>query len=85
MGCVEAVLLSQCVLRSNMRYVLHPGWIHSKNDGDRHFIGGHRLTRLYGVDMRQCIYGDVSNYIEQEGDIHLYPRYQGDYSLPEAK
>lgn len=65
-----------------MRYVLHPGYVTSKNDGDRHFIGGPRLARLYGVDIRQCVFGDTPEYREQEGDVHLIPRISGNYTLP---
>jgi len=65
-----------------MRYVLHPGYVTSKNDGDQHFIGGPRLAKLYGVDMRQCVFGDVPEYREQEGDVHLCPDYHGNYTLP---
>lgn len=65
-----------------MRYVLHPGYVTSKHDGQRHFVGGPSLASLYGVDIRDCVYGDVSNYNEQAGDVHLMPRYDGDYRLP---
>lgn len=65
-----------------MRYVLHPGYVTSQHDGDSHFIGGPRLARLYGVDIRQCVFGDVPEYREQAGDVHLHPRYDGDYALP---
>jgi hypothetical protein len=65
------------------RYVLHPGYMRSKHDGDEHFIGGPRLARLYSVDIRDCVYGDVRTYAPREGDIHLCPRFDGDYRLPE--
>jgi hypothetical protein len=65
------------------RYVLHPGYIRSKRDGDERFIGGPRLARLYSVDIRDCVYGDVRTYAPREGDIHLCPRFDGDYRLPE--
>lgn len=64
------------------RYVLHPGYVYSANDGDRHFIGGPRLARLYGVDIRYCVFGDVPQYSELPGDIHLRPRRDGNYTLP---
>lgn len=64
------------------RYVLHPGRVISKHDGDIHFIGGPRLARLYGVDIRSCVFGDVLGYREQVGDVHLYPRDSGNYTLP---
>lgn len=65
-----------------MRYVLHPGYVTSKNDGQEHFIGGPRLAQLYGVDIKQCVFGDVPEYREQEGDVHLWPDYHGIYALP---
>lgn len=63
------------------RYVLHPGYVYSAHDNDRHFIGGPRLAGLYGVDIRDCVFGDVPQYREQEGDIHLRPDRSGKYSL----
>lgn len=65
-----------------MRYVLHPGYVTSKNDGQEHFIGGPRLARLYGVDIRECVFGDVPEYQEQDGDVHLHPDYHGNYTPP---
>ena len=65
-----------------VRYILHPGYVRSKYDGDEHFIGGPRLARLYGVSLRDCVYGDVCTYAPREGDIHLRPRFDGDYQLP---
>lgn len=63
------------------RYVLHPGYVYSANDGDRHFIGALRLAGLYGVDIRDCVLGDVPQYREQKGDIHLRPNRSANYSL----
>lgn len=67
------------------RYVLHPGWVTSKFDGDRHFIEGPTLARLYGVNILDCVFIDELQYREQEGDIHLFPQYSGDYTLPKTK
>lgn len=68
------------------RYVLHPGCVTSKRDGDRHFINGRTLAHLYGVDYSTCVFGDVPppRYIERPGDVHLYPRYDGDYDVAKA-
>lgn len=63
-----------------IRYVLHPGWVISK-DGKSHFIGGPTLTRLYGVDIRDCVFGDVVEYTEQKDDVHLYPDESGEYKI----
>jgi len=68
-------------MTTTKRYVLHPGWVFSKTDGDKHFIGGPRLARLYGVDIQECVFGDVPDYKELPGDVHLAPSYSGDYSL----
>ena len=67
------------------RYVLHPGYITSRSDGDRHFIGGPRLAQLYGVSVRDCVFGDMPDYREQPTDVHLRPRFDGKYKLPEVK
>ena len=64
------------------RYVLHPGYVGSVTDGDEHFIGGPRLAGLYGVDIRSCVFGDMPEYRERDGDVHLYPKRNGDYTLP---
>lgn len=68
---------------SKLRYVLHPGYIISKEDGQEHFIGGPRLARLYGVNLLDCVYGDMPGYRQKEGDVHLHPDYHGNYKLPE--
>lgn len=68
--------------------MLHPGEVTSKSDGDRHFIGGAQLARLYGVlPTDEVITYDHRNpthneeYEKRHGlyVLHLYPRYQGDY------
>ncbi len=64
-----------------MRYILHPGYVTSNTDGDRHFIGRQRLASMYGVDIRECVFGDMIGYREQAGDLHLHPRYDGNYKL----
>jgi hypothetical protein len=67
-----------------VRYVLHPGHVISANDGQMHFIGGHRLARLYGLDIRSQIVelGDRRRRRDLPGDVHLYPRFDGNYRLP---
>lgn len=70
-----------------MRYVLHPGPVISRADGQEHIINAPQLARLYGVNFRECVvvYDDEEHrdgYREQPGDVHLYPRYDGNYDLP---
>ena len=67
------------------RIYLHPGEVRSKVDGDIHYINAPKLARLYGVDYKKCyvIYeteeGGTAGYGERETDIHLFPRFDGDY------
>ena len=72
-------------VRPRVRYVLHPGYVTSANDGQEHFIGGPRLAALYGVNIRgreAVVFGDMPGYRELPGDVHLHPRHDGNYSLP---
>ena len=69
-------------VRPRVRYVLHPGRVTSAADGQEHFVGGPRLAALYGVDIRDVVFGDEPGYRERPGDVHLHPRWDGDYSLP---
>lgn len=62
-------------------YVLHPGWVTSKNDRDRHFITARMLIGLYGVAPSRCRVASQRQQPEP-GCVHLYPRYDGNYSLP---
>lgn len=67
-----------------MRYVLHPGYVTSKNDGDEHWISAGNLARLYRVKPTDCIVvdGRTRGHVSLPDDVHLYPRYDGDYKLP---
>lgn len=77
------------------KYVLCPGWVRSQNDGDRHYIQAWKLARLYGVPPEECITFDPPNgwpssLIESamkaqdlHGLIRLYPRSDGDYTIPQ--
>lgn len=72
----------------SIRYVIHPGYVTSTNDGDRHYISAGRLALLYGLRLQDCavMHDDdagVRAYQQQANDVHLYPKQDGDYSLPE--
>lgn len=58
------------------KYVLHPGFITSVNDGDRHFIDALTLARLHCVDINDCYV--VRHPTREHGFAssgkHLYPR-----------
>ena len=68
------------------KYALHPGWVTSKTDGERHYISTEQLRYLYGLPRRDCIVWDryMSDSIKglnHDDYIHLHPRYHGNYSL----
>ena len=76
------------VISPPVRYVLHPGYVTSASDGQEHFIDGPRLARLHGLNIlnRNVVFGDKPGLRDLPGDIHLRPRFDGDYSVftPEA-
>jgi hypothetical protein len=65
-----------------VRYVLHPGKIVYKTDGDRRFVGAGQLIDLYGIRATDLVAID-SGYgyrpVERPGDAHLYPLSDGGY------
>ena len=73
------------------KYVICPGEVTSKIDGQRHYIGPMRLIQLYGVDQKECeIYEPASWWPEsyyrmaeerQVGLLRLGPRCDGNYEL----
>lgn len=36
------------------RFVLCPGYVISRNDGQRHYVSANALRQLYGVPARAC-------------------------------
>jgi hypothetical protein len=66
-----------------IKYVIHPGHVISKNDGERHYISAAQLMYFYKVRPGECVVDHYDNYIPFEGRelIHLYPKYNGDYEL----
>lgn len=75
-----------------IRYLLLPGMVKSKNDGQHHYVGAMRLARLYGVNPAECeIYEPApwwpgSSYRHDQklhkGLIRLTVRHDGNYTLP---
>jgi hypothetical protein len=70
------------------KYLVYPGHVISKSDGDRHFISYSQLIRLYGVDPMECM--DIANasmYTVALTDklIPLRPQYDGNYDLTQGK
>lgn len=64
---------------SQIKYVIHPGFVLSKQDKDTHYIGYSQLIALYGVDPRNCeLYSPMFNYGSEY--VHLHPRFDGNYA-----
>ena len=69
-------------------FALHPGYIYSRKDGDRHFIGMRKLVDLYQLRHDEVVEWDSENpytFLGKNWDdyIHLFPREDGKYELPE--
>jgi hypothetical protein len=68
------------------KYLLCPGNVKSKTDGDFHHISPVQLKNLYGVPMKECLILSRLTTVDQiENLIHLKPKYNGDYSLPKEE
>jgi len=68
------------------KYAIHPDFVTSNYDGDRHYISFQQLARLYGVNPQDCIVWDASRPDtfrgRRYGDYtHLYTRQDGDYKI----
>lgn len=77
------------------RYLLCPGMVRSRADGDEHFVGARQLMRLYGLRPEQCLVMPearpgqpcglrrwLDGALERGDLIALRPRADGDYRLP---
>lgn len=62
-----------------IRYLLCPGYVFSKFDGDRHFISAEKLKDLYGVDWPDCDVLKPGINLNKYKYIYLFPRYDGNY------
>jgi hypothetical protein len=73
--------------RNVKRYIIHPGYVVSANDGHLHYITAGQLVKLYQLPQNTPVViisrqDPTWSYREEPGDVHLYPRRDGDYSLP---
>ena len=75
------------------KYLLYPGHVRSKNDGDWHYISASKLAALYKVSMQECIVvkhtDDWFSVFETDDEypdlIKLFVKWNGDYIIPENK
>lgn len=67
------------------KYAIHPGWVISIRDGDRHWVGERQLMGLYNLKPRECIVvrgsSDLKGYTGEflNSLKHLYPLSNGNY------
>lgn len=67
----------------NIKYIIHPGNVSSKYDGDVHYISTKQLIKLYKVNPKECLeFCEDSSICKQKKLIHLFPKYNGDYTIP---
>lgn len=77
-----------------VRYLLCPGPVRSRSDGQVHHVSAPELARLYGVAMADCValpgrpgdrpLRDTLLARAARGElVYLHPRYDGDYRLPD--
>jgi hypothetical protein len=75
-----------------MKYLIVPGNVTSKNDGEVHFISAQKLIQLYKVNPKLCITISWDKYVREfleredppgryQGLIVLRPRSDGNYIL----
>ncbi len=65
------------------KYLVVPGPVFSKHDGDLHHISAKQLMKLYGVDPKDCdIYNSTTDKItNRDYDAILRVSYEGDYTI----
>lgn len=78
----------------NKKYIVWPGYVRSRTDGDKHYIGAQQLMMLYGVPQHDCVIAPpIADQSRQaamrrkildgiDGLVHLRPRQNGNYQLP---
>lgn len=68
------------------KYLIVPGQVRSRSDGDTHYISAQELIRLYGVNPKECKIVEQQVLVNVDrlekyypGLIELRPRYDGKY------
>ena len=67
-----------------LKYIIRPGTMVSRTDGDVHFISAEQLIALYQVNPSECVIVDRDDKIPKRL-LHLEilaPRYDGKYYKP---
>jgi hypothetical protein len=72
------------------KFLVLPGVVWSRHDGDMHHISAERLIQLYGVKLSECVIarddGTVPGMSPEmlKSLIQLSPRRDGNYQIPTA-
>ena len=68
-----------------IKYLICPGVVTSKTDGDRHYITANQLISLYRVNHSECVVIPKNNKgYRPDGElIVLSPDYSGQYNVPQ--
>ena len=73
------------------KYVICPGRVVSKTDGQEHYVTGQQLARLYQLApheyhvVHRGVSGDTIRQWEEQGLMFLWPRFDGKYGRPDRK
>lgn len=66
---------------AEVRYLIYPGYVQSRNDGDVHYVGVYALARLYGLAPSQ--WRTYNPDTDRRSTLPvLGPRFDGNYTLP---
>lgn len=75
-------------MRIAKKFLLVPGYVISRSDGQLHYVGVGALCRLYGVSLAECIVADIHgtwklllSEFEVTCLVRLAPRDDGQYRL----
>lgn len=66
---------------ARVRFLVRPGQIRSRNDGDFHYVGAADLARLYGLPLGSWRVYDPRTDRNTTLPV-LRPRFSGYYELP---
>lgn len=78
-------------MRDLVPFVLVPGWVKSRTDGDLHYVDGWMLHALYGMAQGQCVVFHEGRFINRGAQlwpgpsIWLGPRADGQYAVARAE
>jgi len=69
-----------------IKYIVRPGYITPRTDGDQHYISASRLMQLHGIQPSECIiFRGPEDYHKLKGAdknlINVFPRADGKYKV----